>query len=60
MAFAEALTTLQSAVDRLREFPEMRYTCSTAYVYRWVQETDLRLFREIRSFIEQGRWEVVV
>ncbi|MFZ2657283.1 MAG: glycoside hydrolase family 38 C-terminal domain-containing protein [Victivallales bacterium] len=57
--FSEALTTLQSAVDRLREFPEMRYTCSSAVFYRWVQETDPRLFREIRSFIEQGRWEVV-
>ncbi len=57
--FAEVLTTLQSAVDRLREFPEMRYTCSSAAFYRWVHETDPRLFCEIRRLVEQGRWEVV-
>lgn len=57
--FAEVLTTLQSAVDRLREFPDLRYTCSAAYAYRWVKETDPRLFRDIRTFIEEGRWEVV-
>ncbi|OGV64115.1 MAG: hypothetical protein A2498_08245 [Lentisphaerae bacterium RIFOXYC12_FULL_60_16] len=57
--FAEVLTTLQSAVDRLHEFPTLRYTCSSAAFYRWVQATDPRLFREIRQFIESGRWEVV-
>jgi len=57
--FAEVLTTLQSAVDRLHEFPEMRYTCSSASFYRWVQETDPRLFGDIRAMIEAGRWEVV-
>jgi alpha-mannosidase len=57
--FAEVLTTLQSAADRLREYPRLRYTCSAAYAYRWVKEIDPRLFREIRTFIEEGRWEVV-
>ena len=57
--FAEVLTTLRSAVDRLHEFPEMRYSCSSAAFYRWVEETDPRLFKEIRGFIDQGRWEVV-
>lgn len=57
--FAEALTTLQSAVDQMREFPEMRYTCSQAALYRWIHDTDPRLFRQIRALVEQGRWEVV-
>jgi alpha-mannosidase len=57
--FAEVLTTLQSAVDRLREFPEMKYVCSSAAFYRWVQKTDPRLFEEIQAFIKEGRWEVV-
>ena len=52
--FAEVLTTLQSAVDRLRESPDMRYTCSAAYAYRWVQETDPRLFRDIRTLVERN------
>jgi alpha-mannosidase len=56
--FAEALTTLQSAVDQMREFPEMRYTCSQAAFYRWIHDVDPRLFRQIRTLVEQGRWEV--
>lgn len=56
---SEALTTLQSAVDRLHEFPRMRYTCSSAAFYRWAHDADPRLFREIREFVKQGRWEVV-
>lgn len=57
--FAEVLTTLQSAVDRLHECPDMRYTCSSLAFYRWVQQTDPRLFRAIRAMIDAGRWEVV-
>ncbi len=57
--FAEVLTTLQSAVDRLHEFPTARYTCSSAAFYRWVSSCDHRLFQEIRSLVDEGRWEVV-
>ncbi len=57
--FAEVLTTLQSAVDRLHEFPEMRYTCSSAAFYRWVKRTDPRLFGEIRELVRANRWETV-
>ncbi len=57
--FAQVLTTLQSAVDRMNEFPEMKYTCSSAVFYRLVKETDPTLFTRIKNLIEQGRWEVV-
>ena len=57
--FAEVLTTLQSAVDRLHEFPQMRYTCSSAAFYRWVERTDPRLFAEIGELVRANRWEIV-
>ena len=57
--FAEALTTLHSAVDRLHEVPALRYTCSAAAVYRWVLQTDPRLFAKIVALVRAGRWEVV-
>lgn len=56
---AEAHTTMQSAVDRLREYPELRFSRSSAITYRWVQEMDPRLFAEILTRVQEGRWEVV-
>lgn len=57
--FAEALTTTQSAVNQMDEFPGFRYTCSSAAFYRWIKKTDPRLFRRIRELVRAGRWEVV-
>jgi alpha-mannosidase len=55
---AEALTTMQSAVDRMRETPDLCFTRSSAITYRWAQEMDPRLFAEIRDRIKEERWEV--
>lgn len=56
---AESLTTAQSAVDRARENSSFRFTRSSAEVYRWIRDTDPRLFSEIRTLVRRGRWEVV-
>jgi len=56
---AEALTTMQSAIDRMRETPEFCFSHSSAITYRWAQEMDPRLFSEIKEQIGEGRWEVV-
>ena len=56
---SESLTTMQSALDWMREIKEFRFSRSCASVYRWAQEMDPRLFREIRKRIKEGRWEVV-
>jgi alpha-mannosidase len=34
---AEALTTIDSAVNRMRENPRMKFTRSSAQVYRWIE-----------------------
>ena len=41
---AEALTTMQSALDRMRETPGFCFTHSAAATYRWAQEMDVQLF----------------
>jgi alpha-mannosidase len=56
---AEALTTTQSALDRMQEIPELRFSQSAAATYRWAQEMDARLFEDIRRRAKEGRWEVV-
>src|SRR5580658_5663886 len=39
-----AITTFQSAVDRMREFPGFSFTAPVADDYQWVQKTDSRLW----------------
>ena len=56
---AEALTTMQSAIERMRETSTMRFTRSSACTYRWAKETDPRLFKEIKKRIKENRWEVI-
>ncbi|HKJ90138.1 MAG TPA: alpha-mannosidase, partial [Oceanipulchritudo sp.] len=57
--YSEALTTIASAVQFLEEEPDMKFTRSSAAVYRWVKESDPGLFERIRHLVEAGRWEVV-
>jgi len=56
---AEALTTMQSALDRMQDIPELRFSQSAAATYRWAQEMDGQLFEEVRRRAKEGRWEVV-
>jgi alpha-mannosidase len=57
--YSEALTTIGSAVSFLESEPDMRFTRSSAAVYRWIQEADPGLFRAILDLVRAGRWEVV-
>ncbi len=51
--------TFRSALDRMQETPKFRYSHSSAAHYRWVERSDPAMFAEIRSRIQEGRWEVV-
>ena len=55
---SEALTTMQSALDRMTETPGMCFTRSSAIVYRWAERMDPRLFAEVGRRIAEGRWEI--
>jgi alpha-mannosidase len=57
--YSEALTTMASAVQFLESEPDMKFTRSSAAVYRWVLESDPELFARIRKLVRAGRWEVV-
>jgi len=55
----EAKATLRSALDRMKEFPEYRFVCSSASVFQWVQEFDPEMLEEIKSRVAEGRFVVV-
>ena len=57
--FAEILATYRSALDRLYEFPETKFTSACAVYYQWIEKIDPKMFREIQEMVKAGRWEIV-
>ena len=52
----EAKATIRSALDRMKEYPDFRFVCSSAAVYRWIEEFDPEMFAEIRMRVREGRF----
>ena len=56
---AEAKATIRSALDRMKEFPEFKFVCSSASVYQWVEEFAPDMFEEMKERIKEGRFIIV-
>jgi alpha-mannosidase len=54
-----ALATARSACDRLDEYPDFVFTCSTLWFHEQVERADPALFERVRAFVEAGRWRPV-
>ena len=54
--FHEVHTTFRSALDRMNEDPDFKFTASSAVFYAWVEESDPDMFAEIRQRVMEGRW----
>lgn len=52
----EVLQTFRSALDRLKEYPDFVFTCSSASYYKWVEEIAPDMFAEIQERVREGRW----
>lgn len=57
--FSEILATYRSALDRLYEFPETKFTSACAVYYQWIEKMAPEMFAEIQEMVRQGRWEIV-
>ena len=55
----EAKATIRSALDRMNEFPKFRFVCSSASVYKWVEEFAPEMFEEAKQRINEGRFIIV-
>jgi alpha-mannosidase len=51
--------TFQSVLDLMREYPDFKFTMSTARAYEWMQEKYPDLFAQIKQRVKEGRWEVI-
>ncbi len=58
----EAMTsihaTFRSALDRMNEDPEFRYSFATPPVFDWIYQIDPDMMEEIKARVKEGRWEV--
>ncbi len=52
-------STFRSALDRMNETPDFKFTASSAQFYQWVAENDPQMLAQIRKRVDEGRWSVV-
>ena len=52
-------STFRSALDRIKETPDVVFTSSSAQFYQWVADNDPKMLEEIKQRIQEGRWNVV-
>jgi alpha-mannosidase len=52
-------STFRSALDRLREDPQVTMTSSSSQFYEWIAQSDPAMLAEIRKRVEEGRWALV-
>ncbi len=55
---AVTLDTFRTMLGLLRDYPDFRFSQSQASTYRIVEEYAPQLLPEIRSRVQEGRWEV--
>jgi alpha-mannosidase len=51
--------TFRSALDLMREYPDFKFTMSSARTYEWMEEKYPDMFHELEQRIKEGRWEVI-
>ena len=51
--------TFRSVLDLMREYPDFKFTMSSARTYEWMEEKYPELFAEIQTRVKEGRWEVI-
>lgn len=57
--FQEVKATFRSALDRMEENDDFKFIASSAAFYEWVEKSDPAMFEEIKTRVNEGRWEFV-
>lgn len=51
--------TFSSALQLMREYPQLTFSMATAQSYAWMEEKYPEIFKEIQQRVKEGRWEIV-
>lgn len=54
----EVKATFASALDRLREYPDVKFTSTSSVFFEWIGQVAPEMLEEIRQRVEEGRWEL--
>ena len=57
--FSEILATFRSALDRMNDFDDFKYTSACSGYYEFIEKIDPEMFEEIKQRVREGRWEIV-
>ena len=57
--FSEIKATFRSVLDRMKEYPELKFNCAGAMYYEWIEKSDSAMFEEIKERVKEGRWQIV-
>ena len=58
-AMMVGLSTFRAALDRMNEYPDFKFTASSAQLYEWAEAADPNVIAEIRKRVAEGRWDAV-
>lgn len=53
---AEIKATFRSALDRMKEFENYKFTSACSMYYMWIEKSDKKMFEEIVQRVKEGRW----
>lgn len=56
--YSEVLATFRSALDRMKETPDFKFTSACAVYYQWIEKSDPEMFAEIQERVKEGRWSI--
>lgn len=54
----EVKATYASALERMREFEDFRFTSTSTAFFEWIEGILPEMFEEIKQRVEEGRWEI--
>jgi len=57
--FNEIKATFRSALDRMKECDDFKFTSACSAYYMWIEKCDKDMFEEIKQRVEEGRWNIV-
>ena len=57
-AMSSITATFRSAIQRMKDYPDFRYSFATPPVFEWIKKTDPELFEEIKEYVKKGQWEL--
>ena len=57
-AMSSITATFRSALERMEEYPEFKYSFATPPVFEWIKKTSPKMFEEIKKRVAEGKWEL--